>query len=101
MNPQQGSTPIPDLGGGTSPVPNPSRTPPLGASPAPDIRWRGQRALVIQGMMGMLGPKWLIMVNGTGLVPLAGPPLPPLAPPSPLPDGPEGAIPYLDDLLTP
>jgi hypothetical protein len=74
------------------------RTPPLSGTVCPDPQWAGARAVIVQGVEAMLGPRWVIMVNGSGYAPMAGPPLPPLT--ATLPPV-EGAILYIDDLGTP
>jgi hypothetical protein len=83
------------------PEPPDYRTPPLGGVACPDPGWVAGRALMIQGLDGMVGPRWIVMVDGAVGPGFAPGPAPGPVPPSPLPDGPEGAIPYLDDLRTP
>jgi hypothetical protein len=76
------------------------RTPPLGGVVCPDPVWSAGRTLWIQGLDGMLGPRWIVMLDGAVGVAAPGPPVPP-TPPTVLPEGPEGAVPYLDILETP
>lgn len=82
---------------GTSPLPDPTRTPPLGGTVCPDPRWGGQRAVVLQGPQGMLGGLWVLELGE----PAGGPLLPTPPPPPPVYLGPEGSIPYVDDPTTP
>jgi len=84
---------------GTSPIPV-SHTPPLAGPGCPDPNWVANRALWIQGVENMVGPRWVIMLGPGGYGPGPAPPIPP-TPPTVLPAGPEGSIPYLDDLTTP
>jgi len=81
---------------GTSPLPNPNRYPPLGGSKCPDAAWGAGRALVLQGPLYCVGARWLLPANH--YTPPVG--LPVVIPPGGL-QGPEGSIPYQDDLSTP
>jgi hypothetical protein len=80
---------------GTSPRPDP-RTPPLAGTTCPDPNWVANRALWIQGVENMVGPRWVIMLGPGGALP-GPPPLPPVIPPL----VPEGSTPFMDDLGTP
>jgi hypothetical protein len=78
---------------GTSPLPNPSVSPPLGGTVCPDPRWGGGKALVLQGPMAFLGAWWTLTASDQGQ-PASGP-IPP-QPPQPPPTVEEGSIPWVD-----
>jgi hypothetical protein len=72
-----------------------NETPPLGGTTCPDPRWNaGGAELWIQGLENMVGPRWIIMVDGVGLVTVPGPAPP--EPPVPPITIPEGSIPFVD-----
>jgi hypothetical protein len=76
---------------GTSPLPNPQRTPPLGGAYCPDPAWQAGRALVLQGPQAFLGAVWVLTASATGQ-PASAPPQPvPQPPPAP-----EGSVPFVD-----
>lgn len=71
-----------------------NETPPLGGSACPDPHWNaGGAELWIQGLENMVGPRWVIMVNGGAGIPGGPPPVPPIGLP---PTIPEGSIPFVD-----
>jgi hypothetical protein len=74
---------------GTSPLPNPQRTPPLGRSGCPDPFWSAGRGLVLQGPQTFLGALWVLTASAEGQAP--GPPF----------FIPEGSIAFIDDTATP
>jgi hypothetical protein len=76
---------------GTSPLADPSRTPPLGGKICPDPRWNGGRALVLQGPNAFLGARWVFTAS------LAGQPASPAhpEPPAPTPAA-QGGLPFVD-----
>jgi len=78
---------------GTSPLPNPQHSPPLGGQLCPDPRWSGGRALVLQGPQAFLGVRWVLTASLLGQ--------PAVSPAPPVPPGPiigviEGSIPFVD-----
>jgi hypothetical protein len=76
---------------GTSPLPNPQLTPPLGGTVCPDPRWNGGRALVLQGPQTFLGALWVFTASLAGQ-PASSVGLPPPPPPGVM----EGAIPFVE-----
>jgi hypothetical protein len=77
---------------GTSPIKDPSTSPPLGGTVCPDPRWGGGKALVLQGPNAFLGARWLLTSSATGQPAVSpGPPLPP----EPIPGVVEGSIPFV------
>ena len=78
---------------GTSPLPNPSRTPPLGGVVCPDPAWNGGRAFVLQGPQAFLGALWVFTATLEGQA--AAPPPVVFPPPAP-----EGAVPFVDVTAT-
>jgi hypothetical protein len=74
---------------GTSPLPNPQQSPPLGGTLCPDKNWAAGRALVLQGPNAFLGARWVFTASAVGQA--AAPP-PSIPPP---PTG-QGGIPFVD-----
>jgi hypothetical protein len=78
---------------GTSPLPNPTLTPPLGGTICPDPRWAAGRGLVLQGPQAFLGARWVLTASLAGQPAQSpAPPVPPVPPPGVV----EGAIPFAD-----
>lgn len=77
---------------GTSPLPNPQHSPPLGGTLCPDPRWAAGRALTLHGPTTFLGPLWVLTASAIGQ-PAPPPELPPVLPPT---DAPEGSLPFID-----
>jgi hypothetical protein len=76
---------------GTSPLPNPQLSPPLGNTICPDPKFAAGRALVLQGPNAFLGARWVLTAS------LAGQPGSPALPPPPTPTpAPQGGIPFVD-----
>jgi hypothetical protein len=78
---------------GTSPLPNPQNTPPLGGKVCPDPRWNGGRALVLSGPQTFLGALQVLTASAIGQ-PAAPPPVVPVPPF--VPDAVEGSVPFTD-----
>lgn len=76
---------------GTSPLPEPQKSPPLGGTVCPDPRWNSGRGLVLQGWTTFLG------VNQVLTAWAAGQPAVSMGTPPPLPPGiSEGSIPFAE-----
>jgi hypothetical protein len=74
---------------GTSPLPNPQLSPPLGGTVCPDVNWAAGRGLVLQGPQAFLGARWVFTASLAGQG--AAPP-----PPEPPPPTGQGGIPFVD-----